>query len=97
MSFNLGFCQKSLNFHGIPHIISVIHGSHISILTPFIGGEDYYCKKSFHYVVLQKNVDTKCVFWDYEFGLVGSMHYWTNYEFTEVGKMCIQGKFMPYN
>jgi hypothetical protein len=54
MSFNLEFCQKSLNLHGIPHIISVLHGSHISILTPLVGGEDYCCRKSFHYAILPK-------------------------------------------
>jgi hypothetical protein len=86
-----------LNLHGILHIISVIDGLHISIITPFIGGEDYYRRKSFHYALLQNIVDTKCVFWDYEFGLVGSVHDWTNFEFTKVGKMCIQGKFMSYN
>jgi hypothetical protein len=87
MSFNLGLCQKRLNLHGIPHIISVTDGSHISILTPFIGGEDYYCRNSFHYALLQKIVDTKCVFWDYKFGWIGSMHGWTNFEYTKVGKM----------
>jgi hypothetical protein len=54
--------------HNIPYIIGAIDGSHISVLAPIIGGEDYYCHKSFHSALLQGIVDANCIFWDYEFG-----------------------------
>ena len=40
-------------FHDIPYIIGAIDGYHIHILDPLIGGQDYYCRKSFHSVILQ--------------------------------------------
>ena len=88
--------QEFEALHGIPHIIGAIDGSHIPILAPVIGGEDYYCRKSFHSALLQGIVDTKCVFWDYEFGWAGSMHDWTLFKLTKVGRDCIKGKFLPY-
>ncbi len=33
--------------------------------------------------------------WEYEFGWVGNMHDWIVFQLTKVGKMCIQGKFVP--
>ena len=53
---------------GISYIVGVIDGSYIPILAHVIGGDTYYCRKPFHYVFLQDIVDTKCVFWNYEFG-----------------------------
>ena len=32
---------------GKPYIIGAIDGSHVHVLAPIIGGEDYYCKRSF--------------------------------------------------
>ena len=34
--------------HGLPYTIRVIDGSHIHVLVVVVGGEDYYCRKSFH-------------------------------------------------
>ncbi len=55
-------------FHGIPQVIVVINGLHIPIFAPIIGGEDYYCGKEIIEFLLQGIIDTKCVFWDCEFG-----------------------------
>ena len=82
--------------HGIPYIIGAIDGSHIPILAHVIGKEDYYCRKSFHLALLQGIVDTKCVFWDYEFGWAGSMHDRTLFQLTKVRRYCIKGKFLLY-
>jgi hypothetical protein len=62
--------------HNIPYIIGAIDGSHIPVLAPVIGGEDYYCRKSFHSALLQGIIDTNCIFWDYEFGWARSLHDW---------------------
>ena len=43
--------------HGIPYIIGAIDGLHIAVLAPMVGGEDYYCRKSFHSAILQGIVD----------------------------------------
>ena len=54
--------QEFEALHGIPYIIGAIDGSHIPILALVIGGEYYYCRKSFHSALMQGIVDTKCVF-----------------------------------
>lgn len=82
--------------HNIPYIIRAIDGSHIPVLAPVIGGEDYYCRKSFHSALLQGIVDTNCIFWDYEFGWAGSLHDWTVFQQTKVGRACMEGRFLPY-
>jgi hypothetical protein len=38
--------------NNIPYIIGAIDGSHIPVLAPVIGGEDYYYRKSFHSALL---------------------------------------------
>jgi len=38
--------------YNIPYIIEAIDSSHISVLASVIGGEDYYCCKSFHSTLL---------------------------------------------
>jgi len=55
-----------------------------------------YCRKWFHFTLLQGLIDTKCVFWNYEFGWASSMHNWTIFQLTKVVKMSIQSKFLPY-
>ena len=59
--------QESEDLHGILHIIGAIDGSHIPILALVIGGEGYYCRKSFPLVLLQVIINIECVFWDYKF------------------------------
>ena len=88
--------QEFEALHKIPYIIKAIDGSHIPIFVPIIGEDDYYCIKSFHSALLQCIVDTKCTFWDYEFGWGGSLHVWTLFQLTKVGKDCIKDKFLPY-
>lgn len=82
--------------HGIPYIVGAIDGSHIPILAPLIGGEDYYCRKSFHSALLQGIVDVHCKFWDFEFGWAGSLHDWSVFQVTKVGRGFMAGKYMPY-
>lgn len=82
--------------HGIPYIVGAIDGSHIPVLAPVIGGEDYYCRKSFHSAILQGIVDVNCKFWDFEFGWAGSLHDWSVFQVTKVGKAFMEGKYMPY-
>ena len=82
--------------HNIPYIIGPIDGSHIPVLAPVIGGEDYYCRKSFHSALLQGIVDSNCIFWDYEFGWAGSLHDWTVFQQTKIGRACMEGRFLPY-
>ncbi len=46
------FAKEFERLHNIPYIIGAIDGSHIPVLAPVIGGEDYYCRKSFHSALL---------------------------------------------
>jgi hypothetical protein len=82
--------------YGIPYIVAAIDGSHIPVLAPVIGGEDYYCWKSFHLAILQGIVDVNCKFWDFEFGWAGSLHNWSIFQVTKVGKAFMERKYMPY-
>ena len=66
--------SKFEQLHGIPYIIGAIDESHIFVLAPIIGGEDYYCRKSFHSTILQGVVGPYCMFWNYEFGWAESLH-----------------------
>ena len=63
--------------HDIPYIIGAIDGSHNLVLAPLIGGQYYYCRKSFHLAILQGIVGPDCMFWNYEFGWAGSLHDWS--------------------
>ena len=47
--------------HRISYIIGAIDGSHSLILAPIIGGEDYYCRKSFYSSLLHGIIDIKLV------------------------------------
>jgi hypothetical protein len=60
--------------HDIPYIVGAIHGSHIPILAPVNGGEDYYYRKSFYSTMLQDIVDRICILWNYKIPWTGSMH-----------------------
>jgi hypothetical protein len=88
--------QEFEALHGIPYIIGAIDGSHIPIFAHVIGEDDYYCKKSFHLALLQGIVDTKYMFWDYEFGWAGSMHDWILFQLTKVERNYIKDTFLPY-
>ena len=48
--------------HGIPYVVGAIDGLHIHVLAPIYGGENYYCRKSFHSTILQGIVDVHCKF-----------------------------------
>ena len=82
--------------HGIPYIIGAIDGSHILVLAPIIGGEDYYCMKSFHSAILQRIVGPDCRFWDYEFGWAESLCDWAIFQMIKIRHAYIEGKFQPY-
>ena len=36
------------------------------------------------------------MFWDYEFGWAGSLHDWSVFQVTRIGRGYIEGKFQPY-
>jgi hypothetical protein len=80
--------EFELAIHEISHIIDAIDGSHISVLVPIINEKNYYCLKSFHLVLLQSIVDTKCLFWGYEFICTWNLYDWTLFKPTKVEKDC---------
>ena len=82
--------------HDIPYIICAIDGSHIHVLAPLIGGQDYYCRLSFHSAIMQGIVGPDCMFWDYEFGWAGSLYDWSVFQVTKIGHEYMEGKFQPY-
>ena len=53
---------------GLPYVIGAVDGSHIPIIAPPIDPTSYYCRKGFYSTLLQSIVDSKCKFWDYDFG-----------------------------
>ena len=70
--------QRFEALHEIPYIVGAIDGSHIPIIAPAQHAPDYYCRKSFHSVLLQGIVDSSCCFWDYDVGWCGSILYSIN-------------------
>ena len=84
------------SLHGIPYILGAIDGSHIPIIAPSIDPASYYCRKRFYSVLLQGVVDYQCKFWDYDFGWAGSIHDWSLFQKSEIGKRTMSGAFLPY-
>lgn len=41
-------------------------------------------------------IDSKCLFWDFDFGWTWSSYDWSVFQRTEIGKKFLQGKFKPY-
>jgi hypothetical protein len=72
--------------HKIPYVVGAIDRSHIPVLGPIYGGEDYYCRKSFHSAIIQEIVDVHCKLWDYKFGWAGSLHDWVVFQVTKIGE-----------
>jgi len=82
--------------HGIPLVIGAIDGSHIPIIAPPHDPTSYYCRKGFYSCLLQGVVDSRCKFWDYDFGWCGRMHDWALFQKSEIGKKTMRGKFLPF-
>lgn len=51
--------------HDILYVVGAMDGFHILVLAPVIGGEDYYCHKSFDSTLSQSIVETNYIFFDY--------------------------------
>ena len=81
---------------GLPYVIGAVDGSHIPIIAPPIDPTSYYCRKGFYSALLQGVVDSKCKFWDYDFGWVGCCHDWTLFRNSNIGKKVMKGKLLPY-
>ncbi|HYP42886.1 MAG TPA: transposase family protein [Candidatus Nitrosocosmicus sp.] len=81
---------------GISYVIGAVDGSHIPIIAPKIDPASYYCRKGFYSALLQGVVNSKCLFWDYDFGWAVSNHDWSVFQRTEIGKKFLRGKFKPY-
>ena len=82
--------------HGIPLIIGAIDGSHIPIIAPSNDPVSYYCRKGFYSCLLQGVVNSKCKFWDYDFGWCVQIHDWTLFQKIEIGKKTMKGAFLPF-
>ncbi len=68
------------SLHGIPYIQSAIDGNYIPIVAPKVDPKSYYCWKGFYSTLIQGNVNAKCIFWDYDYGWVGSIHDWVLFQ-----------------
>jgi hypothetical protein len=81
---------------GIPYVIGTVDGSYISIIAPLIDPTTYYCRIGYYSVLLQGIVDSKCRFWDYDFGWAGRCHDWTLFQNSKIGKRIMRGELLPY-
>ena len=81
---------------GIPYVTGAVDGSHISIIAPPIDPTSYYCRKGYYSVLLQGIVDSKCQFWDYDFGWAGCCHDWTLFQNSDIGKRIKRSELLPY-
>ena len=76
--------SKFQKLHKILYFIDAIDGSHILVLAPIIGGDDYYCKMSFYSVILQGIIGPNYMFWNYEFGWIGNFHDWAVFQVIKI-------------
>ena len=90
------FVRDFENIYEIPYVVGAVDGSHIPIVVPRLHAGDYYNRKSFHSILLQGVVSSKCFFWDFDIGWVGSMHDANLWGKTAIGKFCEVGKLAPY-
>lgn len=56
-----------------------------SCLAPVVGGENYYCSKSFHSAILQGIVGLNYTFCNYEIRWAGSLHDWVVFQVMGIG------------
>jgi hypothetical protein len=67
--------DQGLQFHPFrPCVVGVVDGSHVPIITPHVHIGDYSNWKWFYFVLLQRVVTSKCVFWNYDIRWASSMH-----------------------
>jgi len=62
----------------LPYVIRAVDGCYIPIIAPPIDPISYCYRKGFYSSLLQGIVDSKCRFWDYDFGWAGHCHDWTS-------------------
>jgi hypothetical protein len=74
-------------------MFGIIDKSHISIISPRIDPKSYYCSKGYYTTLIQRLVDAKCMFWDFDYGWAGSIYDWILFQSTEVGKKVMKEKF----
>lgn len=88
--------SKFKELHGISYVIGAIDGLYIPVLALVVGGEDYYCRESFHSTILQFVVGSDCMFWNYKVGWAKSLHIRAVFHVTKLERTYIEGKFHPY-
>jgi hypothetical protein len=62
--------------HEIPYTLGSIDGNHIPIVAPKVDPKSYYYQNVFYSTLIQRVIDAKCHFWDYDHGWVRSIHRW---------------------
>ena len=86
------FAREFEDIHGIPYVVGTVDSSHIPIVAPRLHAADYYNRKEFHSILLQGVVSSKCMFWDFDIGWVGSMHDANLWGRTAIGQFCEAGR-----
>jgi hypothetical protein len=84
------------SMHGIPYILGSIDGNHIPIVAPKVDPKSYYYRNLFYSTLIQRDLDAKCCFWDYDYGWVGSIHGWVLFQKIDVGSCVMREKNLPY-
>ena len=82
---------------GLPYVIGAVDGSHIPIIASPIDPTSYYCRKGFYSALLQGVVDSKCKFWDYDFGWAGCCYDWTLFQNLDIGKKVMKVSYYLTN
>jgi len=87
---------KFESLHGIPYILGATDGSHIPIIAPSINPASYYCRKGLYLVLFQSIVDYQYKFWDYNLSSARSLHDWSLFQKSKIGKRTVNGVFLTY-
>jgi hypothetical protein len=84
------------SMHGIPYILGSINGNHIPIVAPKVDPKSYYYQKKIYSTLIQRVLDAKCHFWDYDYGWLGSIRGWVLFQKIDVKNCVMRSKFLPY-
>jgi hypothetical protein len=68
------YAEEFENLQQISYVVGAVDGSHIPIVAPRLHAADYYNRKGFYSVLIQKVVSSKCLFWNFDIGWAGSMY-----------------------
>ena len=80
---------------GFSQVIGAIDGSHVPILKPVESASDYFNRKGFYSIIIQRVVDSPGLFIDVNIGWPGKVHDAQVFSNSTFYSKCHAGTFLP--